>query len=150
MTATAYSNLKYLISAALLDGQVGPAQLEAERIQADDAQAMVARVEVRPDEQLTARFPDELCARITVRTRDNRVLVKEHLGYEGGLDNPMSWERTVEKFHWLSEAFADENLRDELIQTVQQLNSRPIFDLTDLLARVRRAEIFPRTHTGIQ
>src|SRR6266851_5727004 len=37
-------NLKYLISAALLDGQVGPAQLDAARIQALDVQAMVARV----------------------------------------------------------------------------------------------------------
>ena len=50
---------------------------------------MVARVEVRPNEQFTARFPKELCARITVRTRDQRVLVKEHIGYEGGLDNPL-------------------------------------------------------------
>jgi 2-methylcitrate dehydratase len=65
--------MKYLISAALLDGQVGPAQLESSRIQAPDAQAMVARVEVRPDEQLTARFPQELCSRITVRTKDQRA-----------------------------------------------------------------------------
>jgi 2-methylcitrate dehydratase len=31
-------NLKYLVSAALLDGQVGPRQLQAERIHAPDAQ----------------------------------------------------------------------------------------------------------------
>jgi 2-methylcitrate dehydratase len=143
-------NLKYLISAALLDGQVGPTQLEAARIQAPDAQAMVARVEVRPDEALTARFPKELAARITVRTRDQRVLVKEHLGYEGGLDQPMSWDRVVEKFHWLSEAFAEEDLRNRLIQAVHQLDVRPISDLMDLLAQVRPTPVFPRTHPGIQ
>jgi 2-methylcitrate dehydratase len=90
-------NLKYLIAAALLDGQIGPAQPEPARIQTPDAQALVARVEVRPDEQLTARFPQELGARITIRTKDQRVLAMEHLGYEGGLANPMSWDRTVEK-----------------------------------------------------
>jgi 2-methylcitrate dehydratase len=111
---------------------------------------MVARVEVRPDEQLTARFPKELAARITVRTKDQRVLVKEHLGYEGGLDQPMSWERVVEKFHWLSEAFAEEDLRNRLIQAVQQLDLRPISALTDLLAQVRPTTVFPRTHPGIQ
>jgi 2-methylcitrate dehydratase len=137
-------NLKYLISAALLDGQVGPAQLEAARIQAPDAQAMAARVEVRPDEQLTARFPQELCARITVRTKDQRLLVKEHLGYEGGLDNPMSWDRTVAKFHWLSEAFADRDLRGRLIQAVQQLDTAPLTDLMDLLAQCDRPQSFPR------
>jgi 2-methylcitrate dehydratase len=143
-------NLKYLIAAALLDGQVGPAQLDPVRIQAPDAQAMVARVEVCSDEQLTARFPQELCARITVRTKDQRILVKEHLGYEGGLDNPMSWDRIVEKFHWLSEAFADEDLRARLIRAVQQLDTAPISDLMGLLAQVRPTAVFPKTHPGIQ
>ena len=143
-------NLKYLISAALLDGQVGPAQMNAVRIQAPDARAMIERVEIRPDAQLTARFPRELCARITVRTTDGRVLVKEHLGYEGGLDNPMSWERTVEKFHWLTEAFANEDLRHKLIEAVQELDRRPISALVDLLAGVQRVAVFPVTHPGIQ
>jgi len=143
-------NLKYLISAALLDGQVGPAQLEAARIQAPDAQAMVARIEVCPYEQLTARFPQELCARVTVRTKDQRVLKREHIGYEGGLDNPMSWDRVVEKFHWLSECFADDDLRDKLIETVQQLDTRPVSDLMNLLAQVRSTAVFPKTHPGIQ
>jgi 2-methylcitrate dehydratase len=142
-------NLKYLISAALLDGQVGPDQLDAPRIQAPDAQAMVARVEVRPDDQLTARFPQELCARITVRTKNGRTLVKEHIGYEGGLDHPMSWDRVVEKFHWLSERFADENLRSTLIDTVQQLDAQPISALMDLLAQVRPTAVYPRTRAGI-
>ena len=143
-------NLKYLISAALLDGQVGPAQMQAVRIQAPDAQAMVARVDVRPDEQFTARFPQELCARVTVRTKDRRVLKREHIGYEGGLDNPMSWGRALEKFHWLSEPFADQDLRSRLIEAVQQLDERPISHLMDLLTQVRPAAVFPATHPGIQ
>jgi 2-methylcitrate dehydratase len=143
-------NLKYLISAALLDGEVGPDQLEPSRIRAADAQAMVARVEVRPDPQLTARFPNELAARITIRTKDQRILEKEHLGYEGGLDQPMSWDRAVEKFHWLSERFADQGLRDEIIQAVQQLDSQPIARLIDLLTQVRTVATYRRTHPGIQ
>src|SRR5467141_3011478 len=104
-------NLKYLIAAALLDDQVGPAQLQPARIQAPDAQALLARVQVRPDERFTARYPKELNARITISTKDQRIFVKEQLGYEGGLTNPMSWDRIVEKFHWLSEPFADKDLR---------------------------------------
>ena len=119
-------NLKYRIAVALLDDQVGPAQLQPARIQAPDAQALLARVEVRPDEHFTPRYPRELNARITICTKDQRILVKEQLGWEGGLANPMSWDRTVEKFHWLSEPFADEDLRNRLIETVQQLDTRPI------------------------
>lgn len=143
-------NLKYLISAALLDGEVGPTQLELRRIRARDAQAMVAKVEVRPDAQLTGRFPKELAARVTVRTKDQRVLVKEHIGYEGGIDTPLAWGRVVEKFHWLSERFADEDLRARLIETVQSLDERPLSDLMSLLAQVQSRPIFPRTHRGIQ
>jgi 2-methylcitrate dehydratase len=143
-------NLKYLISAALLDGEVGPDQLEPGRIRAADAQAMVARVEVHPDPQLTARFPKELGARITIRTKDQRILEKEHQGYEGGLDQPMSWDRAVEKFHWLSERFADRGLREEIVQAVRQLDSQPIARLIDLLTQVRTVATYPRTHPGIQ
>src|SRR5882724_3484589 len=143
-------NLKYLVAAALLDDQVGPAQLEELRIQAPDAQALLARVEVHPDERFSARYPRELSAAITIRTKDQRVFVKEQHGYEGGLNNPMSWDRTVEKFHWLSETFADEDLRNRIIQVVQQLDARPISDLMDLLAQVRCTAVFPRTHPGIQ
>ena len=143
-------NLKYLIAAALLDDQVGPAQLQPARIQAPDAQALLARVEVHPDEHFTARYPKELNARITIHTKDQRILVKEQLGYEGGLTNPMSWERTVEKFQWLSEPFADDDLRSKLIAAVQQLDALPISDLTDLLARVRPTAVFPAIRRGIQ
>jgi 2-methylcitrate dehydratase len=143
-------NLKYLISAALLDGQVGPAQLTDERVQAPDAQAMVARIECRPDAQFTARFPQELGARITVHTKDGRELVVEHIGYEGGLDKPMSWDRVVEKFHWLSEAYADGQLRSRIIGAVQEIDSRPISHLMDLLGQVRPSADYPITHPGIQ
>src|SRR6266850_2060846 len=79
-------NLKYLIAAALLDDQVGPAQLQPARVRAPDAQALLARVQVRPDERFTARYPKELNARITISTKDQRIFVKEQLGYEGRPD----------------------------------------------------------------
>jgi 2-methylcitrate dehydratase len=143
-------NLKYLIAAALLDDQVGPAQLEAARIRAPDAQALLTRVDVHPDEQFTARYPQELGARITIRIKDQRVFVKEQHGYEGGLANPMSWDRTVEKFHWLSEAFADQDLRSRLIRAVQELDTTPLSDLMAPLAQVRPTAVFATSHPGIR
>jgi 2-methylcitrate dehydratase len=143
-------NINYLIAAALLDDQLGPAQLDEARIQAPDAQALLKRVEICPDESFSARYPHELSARVTIRTKDQRVFVKEQNGYEGGLTNPMSWERTVEKFHWLAEAFADEELRSKLIGAVERLDTLELSDLTDLLAQVRPTAVFPTTYPGIQ
>jgi 2-methylcitrate dehydratase len=145
-----YYNLKYLIAAALLDDQLGLAQLDEARIQAPDAQALLMRVEIRPDQRFGARYPDELSARVTIRTKDQRVVVKEQNGYERGLTNPMSWERTVERFHWLAEAFADEGLRSRIIGAIERLDTSELSDLTDLLAQVQPIAVFPTTHPGIQ
>jgi 2-methylcitrate dehydratase len=143
-------NLKYLIAAALLDGEVGPAQLEAARVQAGDAQALLRRVTVKPDAEFTAQYPDALNTRVTIKCKDGRVLTREHVGFGGGLDNPFTWERTVEKFHWLSEQYADEALRKQIIDLVSSLDERPISELMQLLAKVSREPRFPAKHPGIQ
>jgi len=143
-------NLKYLIAAALLDDQVGPAQLEPARVQAADAQVLLRKVTVRPDAQFTAQYPQALNARVTIRCKDGRVLSQAHVGFEGGLDNPFTWERTVEKFHWLSEPYADEALRGQIVDLVSALDEHPIEALMQLLVKVSPEAKFPATHPGIQ
>jgi 2-methylcitrate dehydratase len=58
--------------------------------------------------------------------------------------------RVVEKFHWLSEGFANDDLRSRLIQAVQQIDTAPVSDLMKLLAQVQRTAVFPTSHSGIQ
>jgi 2-methylcitrate dehydratase len=143
-------NLKYLIAAALLDDEVGPAQLEQSRVQAADAQALLNRVEIRPDDAFTAKYPHELNTRITIKTKDGFTLNREQLGYEGGLGNPMSWERTVDKFNWLSEPFADAALRHNIVEAVEKIDEQPVADLMGLLGKVNPKAVHPASHPGIQ
>jgi 2-methylcitrate dehydratase len=143
-------NLKYLIAAALLDDQVGPAQLEAQRVQADDAQALLRKVTVRPDALFSQQYPHALNTRITIRCHDGRVFSKDHVGFEGGLDNPFSWQRTVEKFNWLSEQYADEALRNRIVDHVWKLDEHSIEDLMQLLVSVSPEPRFAARHPGIQ
>jgi len=143
-------NLKYLIATALLDGQVGPDQLEQTRVQARDAQALLNMVEIHPDETFTSKYPHELNTRISIKTKDGREFEREQLGYEGSLGNPMSWERTVEKFNWLSEPFADATLRAKIVDTVAKLDEKSVADLMVLLSQVSPGVVFPATHAGIQ
>ncbi|CAD6533789.1 2-methylcitrate dehydratase 2 [Paraburkholderia hiiakae] len=143
-------NLKYLIAAALLDDQVGPAQLEPERVCAADAQTLLRKVTVRPDATFSAQYPLALNTRVTITCCDGRVISKEHAGFEGGLDNPFSWLRTVEKFHWLSEQYADEALRGQLIDLVSTLDEHSVAELMQLLTEVSPEAQFPVRHPGIQ
>jgi 2-methylcitrate dehydratase len=142
-------NLKYLIAAALLDGEVGPAQLDGERVRRADVQELLQRVLIRPDAQLTSRYPTELPVRITIVLRDGRQYQREQGDYEGAVTRPLSWERVMEKFHWLSEPFADEVLRQEIVAAVADLDGIKLSDLTALLAKVHPAALYPRTRRAI-
>ena len=91
--------------------RIGPAQLEQSRIRADDAQVLLGpKVDIYLDEILSARYTGKLGAQHHHPDQDRRkILEREQSDYEGGLGNPLSWEREVEKFNWLSEPFADAN-----------------------------------------
>jgi len=78
------------------------------------------------------------------------VVSKEHVGFEGGLENTLTWERTVEKFHWLSEQYADASLRKEIIELVSTLENHSVAELMQLMTRVSPVPRFPAEHPGIQ
>jgi len=129
-------NLKYLTAVALLDGQVGPEQLETERVCRDDVQDLLARVDVVAAQDLTDAYPERTEARVRIALNDGRELHRAQSDFEGSPTRPMSWERVVEKFHWLGEPFADATLRAEIIDAVQRLDAIPIAELAALLGAV--------------
>jgi 2-methylcitrate dehydratase len=143
-------NLKYLIAAALLDDQVGPAQLEETRVNGDDAQTLLSKVEIRPDREFSNAYPEVLACRVTITTTDGARHAMEQRGYEGSLARPLSWARVVEKFHWLAEPYADEALRQAIVAEVQHLDERPLSALMSLLGRVKPRATYPSTLTGFQ
>src|SRR3984957_3758057 len=58
-------SLPYLLAVAALDGDVQPAQLDPGRIAKPDVQRLLEKVEIRPDNGFTARYPGETPSRIT-------------------------------------------------------------------------------------
>src|ERR1700761_3096314 len=138
-------NLKYLSAVALLDGGVGPEQLETGRVLRSDVQDLLSRVEVKPAADLTADYPQRTAARVHVVTDDGRKFSREESDYEGSPTRPMSWERVVDKFHWLAEPFCDEALRADIIAAVEHLDEIPGAELTGLLGAVSPTAQRPRS-----
>jgi len=138
-------NLKYLTAVALLDGQVGPEQLETERVRRDDVQDLLARVEVKAAADLTQAYPERTEARVHIVLNDGRELHREQSDFEGSPTRPMSWDRVVQKFHWLGEPFSDAALRAEIIDTVQRLDEISVAELAELLGAVSPQAQRPRT-----
>jgi 2-methylcitrate dehydratase len=137
-------NLKYLTAAALLDRQVGPEQLNEDRIQHPDAQQLLRRVEVRADDALTRGYPATTPIRVHITLRDGRRRSREQTDFEGARSRPMSWDRVVEKFHWLAGPHADEELRVQIVSCVAELDTVPVTSLTRLLGQVSRKPQRPR------
>jgi 2-methylcitrate dehydratase len=61
---------------------------------------------------------------------------REQEDFEGARSRPFTWVRTVEKFHWFAEQYADEGLRGAIVDTVAHLAEVPVSELTGLLAKV--------------
>jgi len=138
-------NLKYLSAVALLDGGVGPEQLETERVVRSDVQDLLARIEVNAAADLTADYPHRTATRVRVVTRDGREFGREETDYEGSPTRPMSWERVVDKFHWLAEPFCGETLRADIIAAVDHLDEIPIAELAALLGAASSTAQRPRS-----
>jgi 2-methylcitrate dehydratase len=115
-------SLPYLLAVALLDGQVLPEQYLPERIVADDVQQLLRRVEVRPDPELSRRFPDQHSARLRLRLRDGRTLEREQHDYEGFHTRPMSWDTVAAKFNRLAAAHIDSGARAQIADGVRRLD----------------------------
>jgi 2-methylcitrate dehydratase len=141
-------NLKYLSAVALLDGGVGPEQLENERVLRGDVQELLARVDVVAAADLTADYPQRTAIRVHVVTHDGREFTREESDYEGSPTRPMTWERVVDKFEWLAEPFCDEALRAEIVTAAAHIDEITVAELTGLLGAVspgpRRARSAPR------
>ncbi len=137
-------NLTYLSAVALLDGGVGPEQLENERVLRRDVQDLLARVDVAPAADLTADYPRRTAARVHVVTDDGREFSREQADYEGSPTRPLSWDRVVDKFDWLAEPFCDQALRADIVAAVEHLDEIAVAELAGLLGAVSPAPQRPR------
>ena len=134
-------SLPYLVAVAILDGRVMPEQYKPVRIQSQDVQTLLRKVTIRPSEDYSRRFPDEMPCRITLTLRDGRRMMREKQDYEGFRTRPMSWETAVEKFGQLVLLHTERSLCQEIIHAVSNLESIQVSDLTRLLGRVRVSKI---------
>src|SRR5580692_2195520 len=129
-------SLPYLLSVALLDESVQPAQLTSERIEKPDVQKLLRKVNVRPDESFTARYPSEAPSRVTVRLTSGKSYTQEVNDYPGFATRPFTWDEIVAKLDELTADRVDGGLRKEIAAAVRSLENVRVSELTRLLGRV--------------
>jgi 2-methylcitrate dehydratase len=126
-------SLPYMIAAALIDGELLPAQYAPERIAAPDVQDLLKRVDIRPDAGFSERFPKEMPCRVTVILKGGRRHELETADYEGFHTRPATWAAVLDKFNALAEPFASDDARAAIADAVQRLDELKAADLTQAL-----------------
>lgn len=134
-------SLPYLIAVALLDGDVLPAQFLPDRIVRADVQELLRKVRVRSSSEISARFPQELGCRLSLRLKDGRNASIEKRDYEGFTTRPATWQSVLRKFRSLSEQHATDSLLQQIAAAIENLEKVEITRLTDLLAQVTPAPL---------
>ena len=102
--------------------------------------ALMARVEVVPDDRCDAIFPYQFPAVLRVTTRDGRVWAEEVLANRGGPQRPLSTAELARKFHHNVAARLAPDVADQVEQEIGRLDqAADVRRLTGLLAAVHTA-----------
>lgn len=130
-------SLQYMVSAALLDGQVMPEQYKQERIESDDIQSLLQKVKVSPKQEYSDRFPDEMPTKLTVHLKNGEFHSIKKTDYEGFHTRPMSWDTIISKFEGLAEPYSTPAVREQLVDTVQHFEQHSVNELMKLLTKIK-------------
>jgi 2-methylcitrate dehydratase len=130
-------SLPYLVSVALLDGEVMPSQYHPERILKPDVQELLKKVDIRPDDALTARFPNEMATRVKIHLKDGSIHSIEKSDYEGFWTKPMNWETALHKFRGLCKDFVSEKYIQSISDAVHNIEDIQVADLCNLLGKCK-------------
>ncbi len=118
---TADHSMPYVVASALMDGAVTDASFSDSRLADRGLHALMAKVKVRRDARLDAAYPEGAPGRVTVRTKSGATHVKEVIYPLGHFKNPLNDQQVADKFHQMTAARLPEQRRNEVMETLRQL-----------------------------
>ncbi|MEM7733469.1 MAG: MmgE/PrpD family protein [Pseudomonadota bacterium] len=129
-------SLQYMVGVALIDGNVLPAQYEGDRVTRDDIQSLLQRFTVKPKQEYTDRFPQEVCTDLAITLKDGTVHKMTKRDYEGFNTRPMSWDTVEAKFTNLATPFTSERTRVAIVDAVKNIEEVPARELAAILGNL--------------
>jgi 2-methylcitrate dehydratase len=145
-------SLFYLVAVALLDDQVDPEQFEPERIQKDDVQKLLQKIDVHTKSPLhkplivagvldpyTQVYPDKVKTKVEITLKNGRQLSCEKDDYEGFFTRPLTWEKVIQKFQRLCTGIISPLQQHQIIETVKMLDQLTMDTLIKLISDIPSA-----------
>jgi 2-methylcitrate dehydratase len=126
----------YLLSVALLDGELWPEQFTGERINRSDVQDLMKKVTASPNDAFSRRVGPEMPASIEIELHNGETITGEKSVFDGFWSTPMSWDQVRAKFDRLTDGKLDKALGSEISAIASEMDTVPVKQLTALLGRV--------------
>ena len=126
---TADHSLPYLIAAAFLDGDIGPAQFTQDRIADPAIHDLIARVRVHNDPDLTRRQDNGfITARLEAVTTGGERIAVEIDSPKGHFRNPLTDAELEAKFRRFGDGLLPAPSQDAALQELWRLDQAPNLD----------------------
>jgi len=130
---SAQFSLPYVVSACLIDGEMGPAQLKEDRISDPAILELSQRVKVNVDPELAAAYPGMTASRVEIRLKSGQTLVRQVDIPKGDPRDPMTAEDLADKVKRFASR-KDERTLDRAISLSLELeNVADIRQLTSII-----------------
>jgi 2-methylcitrate dehydratase PrpD len=136
---TCQFSLPYMVTVALLDGEVGPKQISDVRIADARVHELARRVTVDEDPSFTKGYPEKTSTAIDVYLKDGDTISQFVEIPKGDPRNPLSLQEVQAKFARLTKRLLSLQSRKNLFQAVEHLDEmKNIRSLTQLFSPMDR------------
>ncbi|WP_162524361.1 MmgE/PrpD family protein [Halobellus captivus] len=130
---TADHSLPYCLARTLIDGTIGPDELDESRLEEDDVVALMDTIEVHHDESFTERYGDTFSHRVTIETTTDEV--EHRVDYpQGHFKNPLKTQDVADKV--LNHSHCSPTAVDDLRTAIEEIDSAT--DISDVLRSAAR------------
>lgn len=136
-TMAARLSVPYCVAIALVDSEVTQRQFQPDRFQNAEVRALLEKVEIIADDELTKLYPEKFPAQVSVAMADGTVHKAEVYYPKGDPSNPLSDEELIGKFRFNAEGVLGPGQTDELLGHIAQLSELP--ELAAMTAILRGA-----------
>ncbi len=118
--------LAFPLAALIARGRVGPQEVTGAAIDAPDILAVSARIEIVEAADLSARFPEEILSRVTVRLSNGEVFTSPITAALGDPQQPLTLADIEAKFELFAGQNLDAGARAALKRAVLELEHSPL------------------------
>jgi 2-methylcitrate dehydratase len=118
---TADHSLPYIVAMALLEGKIENSTYSEKKYRDPRVLDFLKKITVVEDRELTAKYPEAVANKITVKLSSGRVITKQVDYHKGHPKNPMSDKEVEDKFERLTRRYLSPNQSRKILDSVWSL-----------------------------